>query len=494
MDELADWAKQFGDKVAFSIIGTGDDIDYATLDSNSNRAAQLLLGHGLKYGDTVALTLSNCTESLELLWAARRLGLYYTPISTHLRESEAAYILNDCGAKMFFASPDAPSLAFDGPSYSLGEGDSRSGAPSYAVHRDTFTRYAELPAAPLGKDFAYSSGTTGRPKGVKRKLNSDSQIERRLTDWIQSFSRHDTHSVCLIGAPLYHAAPLRFAMRSIAQGGTVHMLRKFDAEETLKAIDRYSVTHSLWVPTMFYRLLSLPESTRRNYDVSSLKLALHSGGPCASVLKRRMIDWFGSVVWEYYAGSEGNGATCISPEEALTHPGSVGKAVLGKLHIVGADGEEVPIGATGEIYFEGGPEFVYHNDPEKTRQARNAKGWTTIGDIGHVDTEGYLYLSDRKAHTIVSGGVNIYPAEIEHVLREHPAVADAAVFGIPNEEFGEEVKAVVELQRGAKRALNSGSSCCRIAAQIYRRSSAQSPFRSRHLFRALATVSFTKAN
>jgi long-chain acyl-CoA synthetase len=448
MDELADWAKQFGAKIAAKIVGTRAEIDYATLDRNSNRAAQILLEHGLKSGDTVALMLPNCIESLELLWAARRLGLYYTPISTHLRDAEAAYILNDCGAQVFFAPPEIPPLAFGGVRYSLGGDGDRAAAPSYVARRDAFTRYVQLPTGPLGKDFAYSSGTTGRPKGVKRKLYPDPRIERQLTDWIQNFSQHDTASVCLIGAPLYHAAPLRFAMRSIAHGGTVHMMRKFDAVEALKTIDQFKVTHSLWVPTMFYRMLALPEPIRGSYDVSSLKLALHSGGPCAPALKRRMIDWFGPVVWEYYGGSEGNGATCISPEEALMHPGSVGKAVLGKLHILGAAGEEVPIGATGEIYFEGGPEFVYHNDPEKTQQARNAQGWTTIGDIGHVDAEGYLYLSDRKAHTIVSGGVNIYPAEIEHVLRDHPAVADAAVFGIPNEEFGEEVKAVVELQPG----------------------------------------------
>jgi acyl-CoA synthetase (AMP-forming)/AMP-acid ligase II len=239
-------------------------------------------------------------------------------------------------------------------------------------------------------------------------------------------------------------------MRSLQHGGTLIGMPKFAPQGALAAIDRYKVSHSLWVPTMFYRMLALPKAVRSSYSVGSMKCAVHSGAPCAPDLKQRMIEWWGSVIWEYYAASAGNGATKISSEESLIRRGSVGKAVLGKIRILGPEGEELPAGVDGEVFFEGGPKFEYHGDPEKTAQSRDAHGRTTVGDIGHLDEDGYLYLSDRKAFTIISGGVNVYPTEIENALCAHQAVADAAVFGIPNAEYGEEVKAVVELRPGCQ--------------------------------------------
>lgn len=445
-DELRRWAHTFPDRAAWRFADGSDELSFGELDLWSNQTAQWLASLGVVMGDVIALCLPNCGELFAIAWAARRLGAYFTPISVHLKPDEIAYILADCGARVFFTTPDQ-ALPFGGRTVLVTPG--QSGSP-YENARQQFAAYANLPDRPIGKDFVYSSGTTGRPKGVKRPLFADPERERRQANWIQAFSRHDDTSVCLTPAPLYHAAPLRFAMRAIQHGGTVVGLRKFDAEAALLAIQRWNVTHSLWVPTMFYRMLRLPEARRAGYDLSSMRCAIHSGGPCAADLKQQMIAWWGPIIWEYYAASEGNGATCISSNEALQRPGSVGRAALGKIRIVGRDESEVSAGETGEVYFEGGPTFEYHNDPLKTAAVRNAHGWTSVGDIGHLDADGYLFLSDRKAHTIVSGGVNVYPLEIEQHLCRHPAVADVAVFGIPNPEYGEEVVAVIELMPGLR--------------------------------------------
>jgi long-chain acyl-CoA synthetase len=444
-DELQQWASTFGDKTAWMLSDGSDVVSYRELDARANRTAQLLLSIGLQSGDAIALGLPNCAEFLELCGAARRLGLYYTPVSTRLTSVELEYILRDCGARAFFTHARAD-LEFPGHVYEVGS--DRGTDNDYATCRDAFGSYVRLPPSPVGKDFVYSSGTTGRPKGIKRSLSVDLMQEARLSQWIQTFTKHDAESVCLIGAPLYHAAPLRFAMRSLQHGGTLIGMPKFDAQIALATIESNKVTHSLWVPTMFYRMLALPEAVRNSYSVGSLKCVVHSGAPCAPDLKRRMIEWWGPVIWEYYAASEGNGATKISSEESLSHPGSVGKAVLGTIRILGPDGEELPPGVEGDVYFEGGPKFEYHGDPDKTAKSRDAHGRTTVGDVGHLDEDGYLYLSDRKAFTIISGGVNVYPTEIENALCSHPSVADAAVFGVPNAEYGEEVKAVIELQPG----------------------------------------------
>lgn len=440
-DELRRWAHSFPNKAAWAFEDGSDQLTFRELDLRSNQTAQWLASFGVMTGDVVALCLPNCAELFAIVWAARRLGAYFTPMSIHLKPDEAAYILTDCGAQVFFTTAEM-NLPFQGRTVLVAPGSNDS---PYESARQQFGYDADLPDRPIGKDFVYSSGTTGRPKGVKRPLFADPERERRQAQWIQAFSHHDDSSVCLVPAPLYHAAPLRFAMRALQHGGTVVGLRKFEAEAALGAIQRWKVTHSLWVPTMFYRMLRLPVARRAAYDLTSMRCAIHSGGPCAADLKQQMIAWWGPIIWEYYAASEGNGATCISSAEALQRPGSVGRAALGSIHIVGQDGSEVTVGETGEVYFENGPTFEYHNDPEKTAAASNDRGWTTVGDIGHLDPEGYLFLTDRKAHTIVSGGVNIYPLEIEQLLCRHPAVADAAVFGVPNPEYGEEVVAVIEL-------------------------------------------------
>jgi long-chain acyl-CoA synthetase len=250
--------------------------------------------------------------------------------------------------------------------------------------------------------------------------------------------------VYLTPAPLYHAAPLAFSMASIGFGGTLVVMEKFDPEQALALIDRYRVTHSQWVPTMFARIVKLPRETREAYDVSSLKLAIHAAAPCPPEIKRQMIDWWGDAIVEYYSGTEAVGTCLVTAKEWLAHPGTVGKAVSGKIHICDDDGNELPVGQTGLIYFSDGMPFEYHGDPEKTKSAKHKNGWGTLGDVGYQDQEGYLYLTDRKDFMIISGGVNIYPAETESVLINHPAVTDVAVIGVPNEEFGEEVKAIVQ--------------------------------------------------
>jgi acyl-CoA synthetase (AMP-forming)/AMP-acid ligase II len=292
----------------------------------------------------------------------------------------------------------------------------------------------------------YSSGTTGRPKGVRNAqpgapLGTVSDLFRRRV----ALHGLDAAMVYLSTAPLYHSAPLRYNAMTHRLGGTSVIMEKFDAETALALIERHRVTHSQWVPTMLVRLLRLPDDVRRRYDLSSHRYAIHAAAPCPEHVKRALIDWWGPIVYEYYSGTEGNGQTAITTGEWLAHPGSVGRAILGTIHIVGPDGREVPAGATGTVYFEGGPRFEYYKDPEKTRASRSKEGWSTLGDIGHVDAEGYLYLTDRAAHMIITGGVNVYPQEVENVLLAHPSVADAAVFGVPDEEFGERVAAAVEL-------------------------------------------------
>ena len=253
-------------------------------------------------------------------------------------------------------------------------------------------------------------------------------------------------------APLYHAAPLVWSMTVQRMGGTVVVMERFDPEDCLRLIEQHRVTHAQFVPTMFVRMLKLPDEVRARYDVSSLRSVVHAAAPCAPEVKRRMIEWWGPIIHEYYSGTEGMGMTWITSAESLTHPGSVGQAIWGEVHVCGDDGEELPVGQDGVVYFGGRPEatFEYNNDPEKTQQSFHAKGWGTLWDVGHVDDEGYLYLTDRKLFMIVSGGVNIYPQEIEDVLVLHPAVEDVAVFGVPEAEMGEEVKAVVQPAPGVE--------------------------------------------
>ncbi|HET7407078.1 MAG TPA: AMP-binding protein [Mycobacteriales bacterium] len=439
------------DKPAVVMATTGETVTYRELDERSNRLAQLLRDRGLRAGDAIAIFMDNNARYLEMAWAAQRSGLYYTAVSSKLSPPEVAYIVNDCGAKAFLASKSLAQVATDTlPQIAEAEIRLMTGgtADGFESYEDAVAAY---PPAPIedeveGADMLYSSGTTGRPKGVKVKLpgipvGSEPGPLTMLCQFLYGFG---PDTIYLSPAPMYHSAPLRFTVTVTRLGGTVVMMERFEPEDYLAAVERYSVTHSQVVPTMFVRMLKLPEETRKKYDVSSLQCVIHAAAPCPIPVKQQMIEWFGPIINEYYAGTEGVGFNAITSEEWLAHPGSVGRTLRGTAHILDEDGKELPPGEAGTIWFEGDASFEYHNDPEKTKSAYNDAGWATLGDVGYLDDEGYLYLTDRKAYMIISGGVNIYPQEAENLLVTHPKVMDVAVFGVPNEEFGEEVKAVVQ--------------------------------------------------
>jgi long-chain acyl-CoA synthetase len=439
------------DHPAVIVAETGWTQTYAELDAAANRLSRVWRSIGLQPGDHVAFCLENHPRFLEIVWGCEYAGLIYTACSSRLTTDELAYIIGDCGARAFITS-----------AYKAEQAEellSLTPAIELRLMLDTtiagYESYEELTAAessdPLdgrvgGVDMLYSSGTTGMPKGVLPKLDLV-PIEQRGTPVYGMlravFGMHES-AVYLTPAPMYHAAPLRFSMSSQMFGATVVMMEHFDPQGLLDTIERFRVTHTQVVPTMFVRLLKLPEEVRAAADVSSLQVVIHAAAPCPVPIKRQMIEWFGPVIHEYYAGTEGNGFCYCNSEMWLAHPGTVGMPINCKVHIVGDDGEELPQGQTGAVYFEGGRPFEYHNDPGKTAGSRHRQGWTTIGDVGYVDADGFLFLTDRKAYMIISGGVNVYPQEAENVLVTHPAVIDAAVFGIPNDDFGEEVKAVVQ--------------------------------------------------
>jgi acyl-CoA synthetase (AMP-forming)/AMP-acid ligase II len=440
------------------MAGSGQVVTYRELDDAANRISQLFRSMGLRRGDHVAFCLENRPGFFELAWGAAYAGLYYTAISSRLTTEEMEYIIADCGAKAFITSTYKADAAAE-------LRDRMPGVELRAMIGGTIDGYdswedlvAAQPAEPLpdrreGTDMLYSSGTTGRPKGVKVPLPEGELGEApTLLMLAQLLFGFGPDAVYLSPAPLYHAAPLRFTMGIHRVGGTVIVMERFDPEEALQLIERYRVTTSQWVPTMFVRMLKLPEEVRSAYDVSSLQVAVHAAAPCPIEVKRRMIDWWGPVLHEYYAGTEGNGFCYTNSEDWLAHPGTVGKPLNGVLHILDDEGEELPPGEEGAIYFESDSQFEYHNDPEKTKGSRDPKGrgWSTLGDVGRVDEDGFLYLTDRKAYMIITGGVNVYPQEAENVLTMHPAVLDVAVIGVPNEDFGEEVKAVVQVAEGVE--------------------------------------------
>jgi long-chain acyl-CoA synthetase len=438
------------DKAAIIMAATGETITYHELNAASNQVANMLRSAGLKAGDVIALMMENCPAFFELAWGAQRAGLYFTCLSTKLQPDEIAYILEDSGSQLMFVSPNLATAAKEAlsnvarPVKAYGVGGKVEGFDDYASARDQF------PTTPIsdqsaGADMLYSSGTTGRPKGIKVALTgAPIDAPNAFLMLCQGIYGISSNSIYLSPAPLYHAAPLRWCMAAHRLGGTVVVMEKFEPEAYLANVERYGITDSQLVPTMFVRMLKLPEAARTTYDLSSLKMAVHAAAPCPVAIKQQMMEWWGPVIHEYYAGTEGNGFCSITPQEWLKKPGSVGKALLGELRIAGEDGELLPAGESGTVYFENGPQFEYHNSPEKTADSRHAKGWSTLGDVGYVDEDGYLFLTDRKAFMIISGGVNIYPQESENVLVTHPKVADVAVFGVPNDDFGEEVKAVIQ--------------------------------------------------
>ena len=443
-------ARSHPDKPAVIMAGSGASISYSQLEARSNQGAHVIRAAGLRAGDHIAVLMENNVRFYEVYWAAMNAGLYFTPVSTHSSAAEAAYIVNDCGARMLVSSGAMRELASQLPA--LCPNVERFLAVDAAF--GPFGLWEEAagpkPTTPIsdavgGHNMMYSSGTTGQPKGIKVPF-ANNPIETMVPIMVL-FARtlgFDADTVYLSPAPLYHAAPLGFSTAVQRMGGTVVVMERFEPESFLALVERHRITHTQLVPTMFVRMLKLPDEARARHDLSSLKCALHAAAPCPIDVKQQMIDWWGPCIVEQYSGSEGSGCTLITSAEWLTHRGSVGKALLNTIRVVGEDGELQPAGTPGAIYFEGSRRFTYHNDPGKTDGVFNDKGWSTLGDIGYLDEEGYLYLTDRKAYMIISGGVNIYPQEAEGVLTLHPKVVDVAVFGVPNAEFGEEVKAVVQ--------------------------------------------------
>jgi fatty-acyl-CoA synthase len=444
-------AETYPHKPAIIMGSSGEIVTFKQLDERSNQAAHLFRSLGLKTGDHIGMMLENTRQFLEIVWAAQRSGLIFTPVSTHLTRDETAYIMENCRAKLFIGS-----LALSAVAEELRQSDTavehfymvggiRPGFESWeeSIDRQPTTRIED---EGNGLPMLYSSGTTGQPKGVSAPVvSNDVNTPTSLVATIGPLFGFGEETVYLSPAPLYHAAPLHYSLLTTYNGGTIVVMEKFDPEESLRLIQEHRVTHSQWVPIMFVRLLKLPQEVREAYDLSSLQWAIHAAAPCPIEIKEKMIDWWGEAIIEYYSSSEGMGFTLIDAASWLRHKGSVGQSLLGELHIVGEDGEEVPVGEVGTVYFSG-PQttFEYFDEPQKTADAYNEKGWATCGDVGYVDEEGFLYLTDRKNFTIISGGVNIYPQEIENALVSHHKVADVAVFGIPNEEFGEEVKAVIQ--------------------------------------------------
>ncbi len=442
------------DKAAVIMGDSGKVISYGELDALSNQAAQLFRAKGMEIGDTIALFLDNHPLYFPLVWGAQRAGLHYVCMSSRLTKAEALYIVEDSGARLLVTSASLVPTA-----EAMEKELQRSGKPAIllmadgavAGFEDLDALLASQPETPIaderaGVDMLYSSGTTGRPKGVRIPLPPDPAIDgvNLLAQLAQFLYQPDATSIYLSPSPLYHAAPLRWCMTMHRLGATVIVMEHFDPEQALVLIERYRVTHAQFVPTHFVRMLKLPDEVRTRYDHSSLKVVFHAAAPCPIPVKQAMIDWWGPIISEYYAGSEGIGMTHIRSDEWLERPGSVGKAILGILHICDDDGNELPVGGEGTVYFESPNRFEYHNDPEKTAESRLENGWMTIGDIGRVDADGYLTLTDRKSFMIISGGVNIYPQEIENRLVVHPKVADAAVIGAPDEIMGEIVVAVIQ--------------------------------------------------
>jgi long-chain acyl-CoA synthetase len=445
-------AKEHPDRIALIMAGSGETLTYGELDARSNQLAHLFRSVGLGFDDHVAFFLENHPRYLEIIWAAQRSGLRYTAVSSQLTAEEVAYLVGDCGATLFITSIAKAEVA----------AELRELMPNVVTRLmldgtiDGYDSYEDtvlaLPTTPIddeleGAAMLYSSGTTGRPKGIRYTLERQPVGSAPISiDLMKAVYGLEETDVFLSPAPMYHSAPLQFAVMLGRLGATIVMLERFDPEATLAAIERFGVTHGQYVPTMFVRLLKLPEEVRARYDVSTLRGAIHAAAPCPIPVKEAMIEWWGPILTEYYAATEGHGATLITSAEWLEHKGSVGKSLLGPVHVLDDDGTELPPGETGRIYFEpgGGLSFEYYNDPEKTAAARSPEGWSTVGDIGYVDDEGYLYLTDRSSNLIISGGVNIYPQEAENLLVTHPKVLDCAVFGIPDPEMGEQVKAVVQ--------------------------------------------------
>jgi len=452
------WAGEFPDKNAVVHATTGESVTFAELNDRSNQLAQLWWSDGLRPGDHVAIFMENHLCYFEVIWAALRSGLYITTINRYLTDEEAGYILDNCEAKSLVTSAKLAEVAAQLPGFAPGcsrwlmVDGTIDGYESFETAIETHPAQP-LAEEPAGQFMLYSSGTTGRPKGILRPLTGASIRDDAgpVGALQQALWGFDTETVYLSPAPLYHSAPIGFCTATLALGGTIVMMPRFDEIGALRAIDEHRITHSQWVPTMFTRMLKLPAEDRAGFDFSSHRVAIHAAAPCPAGIKQQMIDWWGPIIYEYYGGTELNGLTHVTSEEWLAHPGTVGRPVIGTIHICDEDGRELPNGEPGIVYFEM-PEmpFRYLKDDAKTKDAQHPEhaNWSALGDVGYVDDDGFLFLTDRATFMIISGGVNIYPQEIEDAMILHDKVADVAVIGVPNEEMGEEVKAVVQVAEG----------------------------------------------
>jgi long-chain acyl-CoA synthetase len=452
-----DHAKDHPDQPALIMGTSGEQLTFAEYEANCNRLAHLLRAAGLQRGDHVAMFLENHLRYAELQGAAERCGLYFTCINSYLTAEEVAYIVDDCEARVLVTSVACADVAVEAAAstprvevFLCIDADHEIGP-----FQPYDTMVAAYPAEPiadeqLGAAMLYSSGTTGRPKGILRPLPDAHPGEGlALMAFIRQMFRFREGMVYLSPAPLYHSAPQASISATMRLGGTTVIMEKFDPEQYLALVERHRITHSQVVPTMFSRMLKLPAEVRDRYDLSSLETVIHAAAPCPVQVKQAMIEWFGPKIIEYYGATEANGFTWCDSAEWLAHPGTVGHPIAGTLLILDDDGNEVPQGQTGTVWFDGATNFTYWRDPAKTAESRNAAGTaSTVGDVGYVDEDGYLFLTDRKTYMISSGGVNIYPQETENLLITHPKVMDAAVIGVPNEDLGEEVKAVVQVMDG----------------------------------------------
>jgi long-chain acyl-CoA synthetase len=450
------FAVEKANQAAVIMAETGETLTYQEFDQRSNQVAHLLRSEGLKRLDHYAVFMENSIYYPEICGAGERSGLYYTCINSYLTADELAYIINNSESQIVFTSTDKCHTLKEALAqcpnvkhcYVIGDSDK-------GLNDDRFKPYQkaieDLPTTPvsdesLGTSMLYSSGTTGRPKGILRPLEelppSDSLP---MMTFLKNLWQYRENMIYLSPAPLYHSAPQAAVGLTLRAGGTVIIMEKFDAAKYLDYVSQYAVTHSQLVPTMFSRMLKLPADVRASADLSSLEIAIHAAAPCPAKVKQDMINWWGPIIHEYYGATEGLGFTACNSEEWLAHKGSVGRVIMGDIAILDEDGNPSPKGEPGEIWFKTANAFSYFNDDEKTQEVTSTDGtMSTVGDVGYLDDDGFLYLTDRATFMIISGGVNIYPQETEDLLITHPKIADAAVFGVPNEDFGEEVKAVIQ--------------------------------------------------
>jgi long-chain acyl-CoA synthetase len=448
-------ARQHPDRPAIVMATSGEVVTYAEYEARCNRLAHVFRTMGLAHGDHVAFFMENNPRLLECEGAAERTGLYYTCINSYLSPDETGYIVNDSRARVVISSAAKREVAVQLPAlcpnverWLMVDGV----ADGYEPYEDVV---ADQPSDPvdgelLGAAMLYSSGTTGRPKGILRPLPEAKPTDAlAVMEFVKYLFRMRDGMVYLSPAPLYHSAPQASVSIALRTGSTAVVMEHFDAAQWLELVGKHKVTHSQVVPTMFSRMLKLPDDVRAAADLSSLEAIVHAAAPCPVPVKHAMIEWFGPIIFEYYGATEGHGFTYCTSEEWLAHPGTVGHPILGELLILDEDGNECPTGTPGTVWFRGATNFEYFNAPEQTAESRAFDDTaSTVGDVGYVDEDGYLYLTDRKTYMIISGGVNIYPQETENLLVTHPKVMDAAVIGIPNDDLGEEVKAVVQPMPG----------------------------------------------